>query len=138
MSKENIKQEKESKITFRGLEMNLEEAKNYLSDLKSGKINVKLDEREQERYNEIKNILKLEDERSYLELLLTIPIVTKEKFNRETACEEKRHPGEEVLSIGSYGKALCICKSCGSSYERYINFKEYNQLIDTIKTPYNL
>jgi hypothetical protein len=130
--------EKESKISFRGLEMNLKEAKNYLADLKSGKINVKLNEREQERYNEIKDILKLEDERSYLELLLTIPIVTKEKLNRETACEKKGHPGEEVLSIGSSGKAFCICKSCGVTYERYMNHEEYKELREMMNTPYNI
>lgn len=130
--------EKESKIKFRELEMSLSEAKKYLADLKSGKINVKLNEREQERYNEIKDTLKLEDERSYLELMLTIPIVTKEKFNREDDCEKKGHPGEDVLSIGSSGKAFCICKSCGASYERYMNHEEYNKLRDIMNIPFNI
>ncbi len=129
---------KEPKIKFRELEMTLSEAKAYLSDLKSGKVEIELNQREKERYSEIKEIFGFKDEKSYLELLLTIPIITREQFEKENSCAKKGHPGEEILSISSSGKAFCTCNSCGSSYNRVMTYEEHRKLLNSMSIRYNL
>jgi len=139
------------KIKFHGLEMNLLEAKLYLENIKSGNITLKLSEEERIRYNSMNEATRMENEKKkargdnqlykefnekeYLELLLSIPIVVKDHYNKIEACKKKGHLGEKVLGCDSLGKALCYCHKCGDMYDRPMNMEEQRDFNKLMKTP---
>jgi hypothetical protein len=129
------KKEKLSKITFRGEKIEFSKAKTLLNKLKEGTIVLDLTEEERENYNSIKDILKGLTEKNYHAFILSIPIATKEYFDKVEACEKKSHPGERIL-LYSVDGAFCRCDECGEPYTRPLTEKEARDLNEAWTSPY--
>jgi hypothetical protein len=144
------------KIKFRDREMNLLEAKLYLTGLKTGIIPLNMSEKEKEEYaehesgkkasNELferkgkKGIWKLLNERQYLTSQLTSRIKITEQIEKIRYCEKHGHKeaSSHIASGQSGTKVYAYCARCGLGYERGLTNKEGSFWDKEMHTPMSI
>ncbi|MFH1503489.1 MAG: hypothetical protein ABIE36_02440 [Candidatus Diapherotrites archaeon] len=131
-----MKKEK-STINFRGKEMKILDARGYITKLKTEIIRAELNEEEKIGYSIFKKAHGEEaTEKEYLIGTLEARIAIQGHLNKIEECREQVHKGEEVLMRDSFGKALCYCHTCESTYNRRMTPEEWRDFNKKMNEPF--
>jgi hypothetical protein len=146
-------------IKFRGKEMNLLEAKLYVTQLKKGIVKPTLTKEEKADYTDWLNVIEktnkrcerngtegilkpLLNENEYLTRTLEARIGLAEHFEKMEYCEKKGHKeikGSSHIASGSGGtRVYAHCSRCGSMYERNLTSKEWESFDEAMNTPFTI